>query len=69
MNGYEKMSRYIENRRERLFRDYMRQRFGTGKYRITREYEVHAYGLMPNTNQKGWFLFGHYPAVALETVG
>lgn len=51
MDIYNKTTRYIENRRERLFREYMSERFGHRKYRITRKNEVHAYGPMQNTNE------------------
>ena len=34
-------------------------KFGPGKYRITSTGEVHAYGTMPNTNQRGWYLLGY----------
>ena len=60
---YEKITRYIENRRLRLFREYMRDKFGARNYRITRENEVHA------KTEKGWILFGYYPEVAFESVG
>lgn len=32
--------------------------FGARKYRITANGEIHVYGVMPNTNQEGWYLFG-----------
>ena len=28
------------------------------KYRITKDGEVHFYGVMPNTNIAGWYFFG-----------
>lgn len=34
-------------------------KFGVRKYRITSTGEIHAYGVMPNTNQHGWYLFGY----------
>lgn len=33
-------------------------KFGARKYRITKNGEIHAYGVMPSTNQDGWYLFG-----------
>lgn len=49
-----------EQRIERL-RQALRDKYGAGKYRITGTYlteQVHAYGVMPNTNQEGFFLLG-----------
>lgn len=69
MDTYNKMTRHIDNKRESLFREYLRRRFGPRKYRITQKGEVHIHGSMPNTNETGWFLFGHYPAIAIEHVG
>ena len=40
-------------------RKILRNTFGSRKYRITRDGEIHVYGTMPNTNQTGWYLFGH----------
>lgn len=34
-------------------------KFGPGKSRITSTGEVHAYGTMPNTNRRGWYLLGY----------
>ena len=39
-------------------RNALREKFGRRNYRITRTGEIHAYGVMPNTNQVGWYLFG-----------
>jgi hypothetical protein len=36
----------------------LRNEFGTRKYRITSQGEIHVYGVMPNTNQYGWYLYG-----------
>lgn len=36
----------------------LRAKFGTGQYRITRNDEVHVYGLMPNARDVGWWLMG-----------
>ncbi len=36
----------------------LRARFGAGQYRITRNDEVHVYGLMPNSQTVGWWLMG-----------
>tara|TARA_R110000822_G_scaffold100288_2_gene225900 strand:+ start:1943 stop:2185 length:243 start_codon:yes stop_codon:yes gene_type:complete len=36
----------------------LRAKFGSGNYRITRNDEVHVYGLMPNARNVGWWLMG-----------
>lgn len=36
----------------------LRNEFGTRKYRITRDGDIHVYGTMPNTNTVGWYLYG-----------
>jgi hypothetical protein len=42
-----------------VVRQKLRERFGSGRYRITRDGEIHAYGQMPNSNLTGWWLFGY----------
>ena len=37
------------------------QRLGAERYRITAANEVHFYGVMPNSNRRGWYL-KHYDA-------
>jgi len=39
-------------------RQALRSMFGARRYRITREGEIHAWGVMPNTNATGWWLYG-----------
>ena len=36
----------------------LRNAFGAGKYRITRDGEIHVYGRMPNSTKTGWYLYG-----------
>ena len=36
----------------------LRAKFGPRCYRITRNDEVHVYGLMPNSQTVGWWLMG-----------
>lgn len=36
----------------------LRAKYGAGRYRITRDDEVHVYGLMPNARYVGWWLMG-----------
>jgi hypothetical protein len=33
--------------------------FGKRNYRITRDNDIHVYGVMPNTNLYGWYLYGY----------
>ena len=33
--------------------------FGQKNARVTRQGEVHAYGVMPNTSRVGWYLYGY----------
>jgi len=39
-------------------REILRTEFGTRMYRITGAGEIHVFGVMPNTTQEGWYLFG-----------
>jgi len=39
-------------------RKILRKTFGDRQYRITAAGEIHVHGVMPNTNQTGWYLFG-----------
>ena len=41
---------------DRALRAALREQYG--RYRITATGEVHIYGVMPNTNQVGWWLYG-----------
>ena len=36
----------------------LRNAFGAGKYRITRDGEINVYGQMPNSIVTGWYLYG-----------
>ncbi|KQY83735.1 hypothetical protein [Pelomonas sp. Root1444] len=36
----------------------LRNEFGARKYRITKAGEIHAWGVMPNSNGLGWYLYG-----------
>lgn len=44
----------------------LRAKFGSRKYRITADGEVHANGVMPNTNLEGWYLLGDVKIVAKQ---
>ena len=46
-----------------LIRRYV-ESIGAERYRITRDGEVHVYGIMPNTNRAGWYLFAQSTAEA-----
>jgi hypothetical protein len=39
-------------------RQALREMFGTRRHRITRGGEIHAYGVIPNSNVRGWWLYG-----------
>lgn len=36
----------------------LRAQFGTRRYRIAQNGEIHVYGQMPNTGMTGWYLYG-----------
>ena len=43
---------------KREIRDFLKEAKANGKiknYRITKDNEIHAYGIMPNTNKTGWY--------------
>lgn len=49
----------------RVARTYVATRNGVERVRITNG-EVHAYGVMPNTQQAGWYLAGYVDDLAAE---
>ena len=34
-------------------------RFGTKRFRIGKDGTIRVFGVMPNTNQEGWYLYGN----------
>lgn len=42
----------------KILRAALRAKFGPRRYRITRNDEVHVYGIMPNARNVGWWLMG-----------
>ena len=50
----------------REIRAHVAERYEAEKIRITRQGEVHALGIMPNTNQRGWFFAGYDTDIALQ---
>lgn len=58
MTTYTKTAAYHDNKRTQQLRDLLRRDYGTCKYRITADGEVHAYGKMPNSIKTGWYLLG-----------
>jgi hypothetical protein len=42
----------------RTIRAALRAAFGPRQYRITADGHIHVRGVMPNTRQTGWYLFG-----------
>jgi len=58
MANYEQTAAYYANQRTAKLRELLRRDYGAGKYRLTKDGDVHVYGTMPNTNQTGWYLLG-----------
>ena len=56
MATYKQTAAYYANKRTLKLRDLLRRDHGAGKYRLTKDGDVHVYGTMPNTNQIGWYL-------------
>ncbi len=48
----------MKNTQIKTLRAALRAKYGAGRYRITRNDEVHVYGLMPNACIVGWWLLG-----------
>lgn len=59
MATHEQTAAHYERQNEKQFRALLRREYGAGKYRITRDGEVHAYGEMPNSNTVGWYFVGY----------
>ena len=66
MATYEQTAAYYANQRTAKLRELLRRDHGTGKYRLTKDGDVHVYGKMPNTNQTGWYLLGSRRHVEAE---
>jgi hypothetical protein len=56
MNLYDKTSAYYAKRDDKKLRELLRKDYG--KYRITKDNDVHIYGKMPNSIKIGWWLLG-----------
>ena len=56
---YDKTAAYYANQRTAQLRELLRRDYGAGKYRITKDDEIHAYGKMPNSIETGWYLVGY----------
>lgn len=52
------MTRTTTTWSEAKTRDRLRRWCGAGKYRITRDGEIHIYGRMPGSIVTGWYLYG-----------
>jgi len=52
------MEQTMKNIPIKTLRAALRAKYGAGRYRITRNDEVHVYGLMPNSQTVGWWLMG-----------
>lgn len=59
MATYDQTAAHYARQNEKQFRALLRRDYGAGKYRITRDGEVHAYGEMPNSDTIGWYFVGY----------
>lgn len=59
MATYDQTAAHYAKQAEKQFRALLRRDYGAGKYRITRDGEVHAYGEMPNSDTIGWYFVGY----------
>lgn len=50
--------RETSNIKASALRQALRREFGPRCYRITRDGDIHGFGVMPNTNITGWYLYG-----------
>ncbi len=57
---------YYANQRTAKLRELLRNDFGAGKYRLTKDGDVHAYGKMPNSIETGWHLLGSRRSVEAD---
>jgi len=55
----------VKNIPIKTLRAALRAKYGVGHYRITRDDEVHVYGLMPNSQTVGWWLMGDFLSAEL----
>lgn len=55
-----------DNQRTARLRELLRRDYGAGKYRLTKDGNVHVYGTMPNTNRASWYLLGSRRHVETE---
>ena len=55
----------MKNTQIKTLRTALRAKYGAGNYRITRNDEVHVYGLMPNSQTVGWWYMGDILAADL----
>lgn len=60
---YDQTAAYYARQREQQLRALLRRDYGAGKYRITKDGEVHAYGKLPNSIETGWYLVGDLRSV------
>lgn len=59
MATYDQTAAYYANQRMRTLRGLLRDKYGSGKYRITKNEDVHAFGTMPNTDGTRWHFVGY----------
>jgi len=61
--SYDYLSKYYENKRLKLFREYMQRIYGRRCYKITKDNMVYA------RIENQWFLVGNYLDVVFDAVG
>lgn len=55
---YDLLTKHYGNQRFKQLREILCAKYGARKFKITASQDVHVYGVMPNTNQTGWFFIG-----------
>lgn len=63
---YTQTANHYTKQRERKLRELLRRDHGAGKYRLTRDGDVHVFGKMPNSIVTGWYLLGSRSHVESE---
>lgn len=66
MPTIDKTIAHYANQHTAKLRELLRRDYGAGKYRLTKNGDVHAYGKMPNSIETGWYLLGSRREVEIE---
>ena len=56
----------MQTKSEKEIREAVKEIFGAKNAKVKRNGEVHVRGIMPNTNQYGWYLLGFTGTVELD---